>query len=148
MLWDVPTNLGVVRQRYNWQFIDVCQTKMSLQIKHRIVGEGINQPHLFATSLIYHAFFTPVGFRHFNVDCCAYYYIMQTYNGFQTFCAVCIFLQNSFVSLKKFRSALRKSAALAAPTYKASVIVESCSSSCTVLIASPSDCTLAWQGSK
>ena len=46
-----------------------------------------------------------------------------------------IFLQNSFASLKKFRNALRKSAALVAPTYRASVIVESYSSSCTELIA-------------
>ena len=91
---------------------------------------------MYATSLIYHAVFTPIGFRHFNVDCCAYNYITQTRNGFKLFCAVCIFLQNSFASLKKYRNALRKSAAFAAPTYRASVIVESCSSSCTELIAS------------
>ena len=96
---------------------------------------SISHIYMYATSLIYHAVFTPIGFRHFNVDCCAYNYIMRTHNGFKPFCAVCIFLQNSFASLKKFRNALRKSAALAAPTYRASVIVESCSSSCTELIA-------------
>ena len=90
---------------------------------------------MYETSLIYHAVFTPIGFRHFNVDCFAYNYIMQSHNDFKPFCAVSIFLQNSFASLKKFRNALRKSAALAGPTYRASVIVESCSGSCTELIA-------------